>query len=302
MSQILNDIGISKGLINEVNNFREKYKVDKKVIKRIPKAQYRYYSKDVWEMAITAILNGDNLLLNGIKSTGKNILAENLAEIFNRPEWTVSFHASTDSSTLIGTDTFKNNEVVFSKGSIYKCSLYGGFGILDEINMARNDSVAVLFSILDFRRKLDIPRYDVINIHDATRFIATINHGYLGTKELNEALVSRFMVIDMPLADREILTKIILDDFSDIKKEGLKIILDCFFDLQKKAINGEITDKSIDIRALISAINAIYRGLNPKLSFDMALTGKVFDKFEKTIVDDTVSLSISNKMDRSNFF
>ena len=31
-----------------------------------------------------------------------------------------------------------------------------------------------------------------------------MNYGYAGTKELNEALVSRFMVINMPKQDEEI--------------------------------------------------------------------------------------------------
>ena len=37
-----------------------------------------------------------------------------------------------------------------------------------------------------------------IELHPATRFIGTMNYGYAGTRELNEALVSRFLVIDMP--------------------------------------------------------------------------------------------------------
>ena len=44
----------------------------------------------------------------------------------------------------IGTDTFVDNEVQLRKGSIYQCAEYGGFGILDEINMAKNDAVSVL--------------------------------------------------------------------------------------------------------------------------------------------------------------
>ena len=39
---------------------------------------------------------------------GKNVLAENLAAVFGRPEWDISFYLNTDASTLIGTDTFKN--------------------------------------------------------------------------------------------------------------------------------------------------------------------------------------------------
>ena len=64
--------------------------------------------------------------------------------------------------------------------------------------MAKNDAVSVLHATLDYRRSIDVPGYDKIELHPAARFIGTMNYGYAGTKELNEALVSRFLVIQMP--------------------------------------------------------------------------------------------------------
>ena len=45
---------------------------------------------------------------------------------------------------------------------------------------------------------IDVPGYDRIDLDEAARFIGTMNYGYAGTRELNEALVSRFAVLDMP--------------------------------------------------------------------------------------------------------
>ncbi len=42
------------------------------------------------------------------------------------------------------------------------CAEKGGFGILDEINMAKNESLAVLHATLDFRRSIDMPGYERI--------------------------------------------------------------------------------------------------------------------------------------------
>ena len=72
-----------------------------------------YYGTDIWEKAVTALLCGKNILLVGHKATGKNIFAENLAAAFGRPRWDVSFHVNMDAASLIGMDTFKNQEVVF---------------------------------------------------------------------------------------------------------------------------------------------------------------------------------------------
>ncbi len=142
-----------------------------------------FFGSDILQMAVAGILAGENILLCGPKATGKNILAENLAWIFGRPVYNVSFHVNTDSSTLIGTDTFRDNEVTLRKGPVYQCAAYGGFGILDEINMAKNDAVAVLHATLDYRRIIDVPGYEKIDLHPATRFIGTMNYGYAGTKE-----------------------------------------------------------------------------------------------------------------------
>lgn len=70
------------------------------------------------------------MLLSGSKATGKNILAENLAWIFGRPSYNISFNVNTDSSSLIGTDTFVDNEVRLRKGPVYQCAENGGFGRL----------------------------------------------------------------------------------------------------------------------------------------------------------------------------
>ena len=146
---------------------------------------FQYYGKEIWEQALGALLAGENLLLVGAKATGKNVLAENLAYCFGRGDWNVSFHVNMDAAMMLGSDTFRDGQVQFRPGPVYECASQGGFCILDEINMARNEALAALHSMLDFRRILDIPGYGRLKMHPATRFIATMNYGYAGTRELN---------------------------------------------------------------------------------------------------------------------
>ena len=221
-------------LIRAVEEFRNQYPVEEKVKYRVSDPMMPFYGTEILEMGIAALLQKENLLLSGSKATGKNVLAENLAWIFQRPTYNISFHVNTGSGDLIGTDTFEDNQVKLRKGSIYQCAEYGGFGILDEINMAKNDAVSVLHATLDYRRSIDVPGYDKIELHPAARFIGTMNYGYAGTKELNEALVSRFLVIQMPDQNEETLEKYLplhsrrenrkpsnsLSDFSGSAKKG----------------------------------------------------------------------------------
>ena len=207
MIEFLRREGISENILSRVEEFRCNYPANSEDDCRIPRPKFLYYGRDVWQKALTALLAGENLLLVGPKATGKNVLAENLAAVFARPEWDISFYLNTDASTLIGADTFRAGNVCFREGPVYKCAKHGGFGILDEINMAKNESMAVLHAVLDYRRIIDVPGYDRITLAPSTRFIATMNYGYAGTRELNEALASRFMVINMPVIEKENLEK-----------------------------------------------------------------------------------------------
>ena len=155
--RFLEEQQVNPELIQGIREFREKYPVPEEAADRIIKPVIPFYGKDILEMAIAGLLEGENILLTGSKATGKNILAENLAYVFRRPAYNVSFHVNTSSAELIGTDTFVDNQVKLRRGSIYQCAQYGGFGILDEINMAKNDAVSVLHATLDHRRRIDVP-------------------------------------------------------------------------------------------------------------------------------------------------
>lgn len=290
--EFLKEQKVHERLIRDVEMFRKEYAVEESELSRVNAPDMVFYGREVLEMAIAALLEGENLLLTGAKATGKNVLAENLAWIFGRPVYNVSFHVNTNSGDLIGTDTFVNNEVQLRKGSIYRCAQYGGFGILDEINMAKNDAVSVLHASLDYRRCIEVPGYDKIEMHSAARFIGTMNYGYAGTKELNEALVSRFLVIDMPPQDEETLRFIFQSKFSGLKEEALKQWIGLFMDLQLKAQNGEITTKALDLRGILGALKAIHRGLSPALAVKMGVVNKSFDIFEKEIIQDVVMTRI----------
>lgn len=293
---------VNEHLIEEVERFRRKFPVEAQLKQRVPKPPIPFYGKEILEMAIAALLQGENLLLSGGKATGKNILAENLAYIFGRPSYNISFHVNVDSAAMIGTDTFIDNEVRLRKGMVTLCAENGGFGVFDEINMAKNDAVSVLHAALDYRRIIDIPGYERIGLHPAARFIGTMNYGYAGTKELNEALVSRFMVINMPPQDQETILLILKTYFPEAKEEALEQFAGLFLDLQLKAEHSEISTKPVDIRGLIGALRTIQTGLSPFAAVNMGITNKSFDIFEREIVSDIVMTRIPEDWTREQVF
>ncbi len=302
LGTFLAEQGVSKDLIKDMFEFRKMNNIDETVKNRcITRPSALYVGGEVWSMAIASILEGHNILLEGEKATGKNVLAENLAFAFGRPTWDVSMHVNIDSSSLIGDETFKNGEVEFKPGHIYNVARYGGFGVLDEINMAKNEALAVLHAILDDRRVIDVPGYDRIKMHECSRLIATMNYGYVGTRELNEALVSRFVVISVPSLDSEGLTNLLKSKFMDVN-DNVKFLVKLFLDLQAKAKNGEISTRSVDLRGVINALGLIDRGINPRVAVTSCIVNKAFDEFERTKVNDVVATLIPETWKRSDLF
>ena len=302
MLEFLRSEGVSLSIIHEIEAFRAKFPVDGKLARRIPEPRYLYYGKDIWEEAATALLCGENLLLIGPKATGKNVLAENLAAAFGRPSWDVSFYINTDAATLLGTDTFADGAVSLRKGPIYQCAELGGFGVLDEINMAKNESLAVLHATLDFRRTIDMPGYERIGLHEATRFIATMNYGYAGTRELNEALASRFVVIDMPAISAEGLIKLLNREFKDLRPTYADQFAGLFQDIQKKCDGGELSTKPLDLRGLLAAVRLMHTGLEGNRALEMGLVNKSFDDFERQLVKDVIQTRLPEEIAYGDVF
>lgn len=253
---------------------------------------FQYYGKEIWEQALGALLAGENLLLVGAKATGKNVLAENLAYCFGRGDWNVSFHVNMDAAMMLGSDTFRDGQVQFRPGPVYECASQGGFCILDEINMARNEALAALHSMLDFRRILDIPGYGRLKMHPATRFIATMNYGYAGTRELNEALASRFAVIALPSANEHMLANLLEKQYGHLSDKIRSSVIALFMDLQLKYQQGEISSKAVDLRGLLGALGIYQQGLGLRSALQMGLVNKVFNEDERQIIQDLLDLRI----------
>ena len=305
MSQLLEFLKeeqIDESLLAGVRHFRETHPKDPDTASRVPDPEYYYYGRETWNLALAAILAGKNLLLAGPKATGKNVLAENLAAVFGRPLWNVSFHINMDASYLIGTDTYNGNAVVFRPGPVTLCAEKGGFGVLDEINMAKNEALAVLHAALDFRRSIDVPGYEKIDLKPETRFIGTMNYGYAGTRDLNEALTSRFAVLDMPVISEENLTKLITRRFPAIRPVIASQLVKLYGELERKAESAEISDAALDLRGLLDAIALMQEGLTSGDALSMCIVNKTFDAYERGLIRDVIRARIPSDLTKDVVF
>ncbi len=300
MRRYLKKLGINQTLCDEIMQFRARFVPDESPRSAAPAIPY--FGAKTMELAAAAILQGANLLLCGPKATGKNVIAENLAYLFGRPVYNISFHINTDSASLIGADTFADGEVRLRKGPVTLCAQAGGFGVFDEVNMAKNEALAVLHAALDHRRVIDVPGYELIRLHEATRFIGTMNYGYAGTRELNEALVSRFLVVEMPAPDADVLARVLREVYPTLRPGACEQLCGLFLDLTEKNENGELSTKPIDLRGLIGAVGVTRHGVGVQDALRMGIVNKSFDAFEKDIIEDAMATRIPEEWKAADLF
>lgn len=168
--------------------------------------------------------------------------------------------------------------------------------------MAKNEALAVLHATLDHRRVIDVPGYERITLDDAARFIGTMNYGYAGTRELNEALVSRFVVLDMPVISDADLQKLLRRTFPDLTPKWAEQFALLFHDLRQKCDSGEISTKTLDLRGLLAALRLIREGIPTGQALKLGIINKAFEPFERQLAADTVWARIPQDAGRSQLF
>ena len=129
-----------------------------------------------------------------------------------------------------------------------------------------------------------------------------MNYGYAGTRELNEALTSRFVVIDMPAISEEGLQKLLTREFPDLKPEYAAQFAGLFRDIQKKCDGGELSTKPLDLRGLMASVRLMKAGLAGGRALELGLVNKSFDDFERQLVQDVILTRLPEDLSAGDVF
>ncbi|MDY0406142.1 MoxR family ATPase [Virgibacillus sp. 179-BFC.A HS] len=262
--------------------------VDAKQPELIRQGGYVPPSMDLMIDAITALAMGKNLLLKGPTGAGKTKFAETLSNMFHQPMYSVNCSVDLDAESLMGFKTLAyhdNKQVIeFVPGPVTNAMNTGTFLYIDEINMAKPETLPLINGVLDYRRTVTNPfTNEIITAKKGFNVIAAINEGYIGTVPLNEALKNRFIIIDVPYIEGEQLRHLIASTTRLKDNHTIELFVQLSADLIAAVGQGKLSEDAASIRALLDACD-LSTILPPKRAIQRAIAAKLEEVREREFV------------------
>lgn len=254
----------------------------------IPQGGYMSPDKHLYEDIILSVVLQKSVLLKGPSGSGKTKLAESIAALFQQPVHSINCSVDLDAESLLGFKTVvqKDGQTIidFVEGPVVKAMKEGHFLYIDEINMAKAETLPILHSVLDYRRMLTNPfTGEVIHAHPNFNVVAAINEGYIGTTPMNEALKNRFISFAIPYISGEQLQQLVYGQFPQLTTSLREPMLALSSDLMRQAENGLLSEEAASIRSLLDAIE-LAQYMEPLRAIQYAIAEKLEDQSEKQLV------------------
>lgn len=245
---------------------------------------------NLFEDIIIAVSLKKPILLKGPSGSGKTRLAQSISAMFQQPMQSVNCSVDLDAEALLGFKTIVTKDgqsvIEFVDGPVVTAMKRGHILYIDEINMAKPETLPILHSLLDHRRMLTNPfTGEVIIAHEDFSVVSAINEGYIGTSPMNEALKNRFVSFSIPYLEAEQLRTVLENAVPEAKASIVDTMMYLSEDLSKQAANGLLADEAASVRSLIDALQlAVHMPVDRAVTY--AIAELLEDKMERDLVNE----------------
>ena len=148
-----------------------------------------------FEIMDFAMKSNKNVLIEGHAGSGKTAMVQAYASARGFRYFNVACHIGLEASHLIGRwIPTPDGHFRWQDGAVTEIVRNGGVLLFNEINFAPERFLTFIFSLLDYRREIQLMENggEVIKAHPDLLIVADMNPDYRGTRPLNQALADRF--------------------------------------------------------------------------------------------------------------
>jgi MoxR-like ATPase len=167
---------------------------------------------------------GDPLILKGPTGAGKTLALEEWCARMSVPMIRENCNTGTDETHLIGSYGMEGHDVFFTLGSLPTAietanDVGHAVLVLEEVNTLRPQVQSMMFSVADYRKSVEcasLGRRFTLAKEAQIWVVGTMNPGYSGTYQLNQALRSRFDFCEVGYMPQAKERKLLEDQFTSV--------------------------------------------------------------------------------------
>lgn len=255
----------------------------------IPRQLGGYYFPKYTSNILARVALGRNIFISGPTGTGKSEFVLHLAELLGIKVIRVNLSIGTTEGHLIGKLIVKNGSTIFIDGVATLCMKKGWWLLLDEVDYAQPEHLAVLQPVLE-GDSLIIPQNENEEVipHENFRVWATANtkgrgdesQSYTGTNILNMAWLDRWSIFEMEYTEyeKEIVKTILSKDLKLADQ-----VYQYFSVLRKIVEEGQLLNTAFSTRRLqqVCEMLAMGEALRDVLKFEVEYR---YDRHEAQII------------------
>jgi len=205
--------------------------------------------------AIIAFLLHKPIRFIGAKGSGKNTIVETICWLLNQPRLRLQGSIELDKMDVFGAPQLEDGKTTFQLSLVMQALRDGCTVVIDEANLIRPDVLGILHSATDTARAVLVPGYGQVSLSPISSIVYTMNEGYNGTGDMNEATIDRALLFEL---EPEVNLSSILAAYPEDQVAICQKVSD---QIRKAVEDGKLGNDCITIRGYIDALDMVKEGM-----------------------------------------